>query len=240
MTPTINFNTCTPQDLRDYINQFIVTNHNNEITAEQHNNIENGLLDCIVSSPRNYNKAYVGSISGAFSASCQQCILIFKTGATGTIHLTDNRWNEWVIYNNSGASKQFIGSITTYKTQTGITKNYVGSGQVLNLAKGIDNIWYEIDNGIGGGGTSALPPLIGVVDDGGMDDPVSGTSIFQNDKLIGLGDTNGGRIQIVIAEQIMSNFGDNSSFVLDNTIGELDISPNQFVAGSSFYVNRNQ
>ncbi len=235
----ITFNACVPSVLRDYINQFIIENHNNEITAEEHNNIEVGLLDFIIAAPRNYNKAYVTSTAGAFSAACSQCILIFKSGATGTIHLTDNRWNEWVIYNNSGASKQFIGSIVSYISQTGTVKNYVATGQVLNLAKGSDNIWYEIDNGVGSG-SAPLPPLIGVVGDGGDDDPVPDTSVFQNDKLLGLGSANGDRIQIVISETVMSNFGDNSSFVFNSTAGELDISPNIFVAGSSLYINRNQ
>jgi hypothetical protein len=237
---TQTFNPCTPADLQTYIDQYIRVNHNNEITGEQHNNVETGLLAFILASYRNYNRATVISTASSYSATCNQCILIFKSGATGSINLTNNRWNEWVIYNNSGDEKQFVGSIISqYRTQGGIVKNYVDSGQVLHLAKGNDNIWYEIDNGAAQG-SGALPPLIGVVGDGGDDDPVAGESTFQNDKLIGLGATNSDRIQIVYAENIMSNFGDNSSFVFDNALGIIDISPQTFVTGSSLYVNRNQ
>jgi len=131
-------------ELITYINQVIITNHNNEITAEQHNNIENGLAQFIISAPRNYNKAYVTATAAAFVAVFSQCVLVFKVGATGSIQLTDNKWNEWVIYNNSGADKLLVGSISTYISQTGITRNYVPNGKVLCLAKATDNIWYEI------------------------------------------------------------------------------------------------
>lgn len=134
----------TIQDLITYIDQVIITNHNNEITAEQHNNIENGLAQFIISAPRNYNKAAVRTTSGAFVAVFSQCILVFTSGATGSIELLDNKWNEWVIYNNSGANKTLVGAISTYVSQNGTTRNYAPDGKVLCLAKGTNNIWYEI------------------------------------------------------------------------------------------------
>ncbi len=134
----------TIQDLITYIDQVIITNHNNEITAEQHNNIENGLAQFIISAPRNYNKAAVRTTPGAFVAVFSQCILVFNSGATGSIELLDNKWNEWVIYNNSGANKTLVGAISTYISQTGTTRNYVPDGKVLCLAKGNNNVWYEI------------------------------------------------------------------------------------------------
>jgi len=140
--PTVTFNTI--QDLITYINQFIIVNHNNEITGEQHNNVENGLSSFIISSPRNYNKAYVTSVAAAFVAVASQCVLVFKPGATGSIQLIDNKWNEWVIYNNSGANKTLVGAIPNYVSQTGTVRNYAPAGKVLCLAKGNDNVWYEI------------------------------------------------------------------------------------------------
>lgn len=155
--PTITFTDI--QELITYVNQFIRTNHNNEITGEQHNNVEIGLTDFIISSPRNYNKAKVTSTAISFLATAAQCVLIFKSGATGTIELVDNKWNEWVIYNNSGAAKQLIGAIATYRTSAGIAKNYVAASQVLHLAKGEDNLWYEVDNGGGGSGGSGVSQI---------------------------------------------------------------------------------
>ncbi len=144
-------------DLVTYINQYIIPNHNNEITAEQHNNVENGLAQFIISSPRNYNKAFVTATPGAFVAVFSQCVLVFKAGASGSIQLLDNKWNEWVIYNNSGTNKTLVGSISSYISQNGSSRNYVPTGKTLCIAKGSDNVWYEIastSNSSGGGSTS--------------------------------------------------------------------------------------
>jgi len=147
--PTVTFNTIG--ELVTYINQFIKVNDNNEITGEQHNNVENGLVDFIISSPENYNRANVTATASSFVAVASQCVLIFKSGATGSVRLTDNKWNEWVVYNNSGANKTLVGSISSYKTNTGVTKNYFSNETVTHLAKGNDNVWYQVDNGAGGG-----------------------------------------------------------------------------------------
>jgi hypothetical protein len=88
-----------------------------------------------------------------------------------------------------------------------------------------------------------LKPLIGVVDGGGADDPVSGTSLFQNDKLIGLGSTNMGRIQIFIDDVSQSNFGQNLTFAFDNVSGEIDLdngTGNEWVSGGGLYIDLNQ
>lgn len=160
--PTITFNTIG--ELVTYIDQFIKVNHNNEITGEQHNNVENGLAQFIISSPINYNKAYVTATAAAFVGVASQCVLVFKSGATGSVELVDNKWNEWVVYNNSGANKALAGSIATYKTFSGQTKNYFSNGVVTHLAKGSDNIWYQIDNGAGGGGSDTkYDPIVDTI-----------------------------------------------------------------------------
>lgn len=142
--PTITFNDI--DELQAYVNLYIKENHANEITGTQHNNVESGLIKFIKQSPRNYNKAYVTASAGAFVATALQCVLIFKAGATGSITLTNNQWNEWVIYNNSGANKTLSGSIGTYVSILGITRNYIPAGQGVCLAKASDGIWYEVGN----------------------------------------------------------------------------------------------
>lgn len=159
--PTVIFNTIG--ELVTYIDQFIKVNHNNEITGEQHNNVENGLAQFIISSPRNYNKAYVTATAGAFVAVASQCVLVFKSGGTGSVQLIDNKWNEWVVYNNSGANKSLAGSISTYKTSTGQTKNYFSNGVVTHLVKGSDNVWYQIDNVAGGGSDTKYDPIVDTI-----------------------------------------------------------------------------
>jgi len=232
--PTITFNNIG--ELVTYIDQFIKVNHNNEITGEQHNNVEIGLTQFIISSPRNYNKAYVTSAAAAFVAVAAQCVLIFKSGATGSIELIDNKWNEWVIYNNSGANKLLVGAIANYRTQAGALKNYISSGTVVCLAKGNDNVWYEINNGVT---TNTTPkPLIGIVGDGGATDPTAGLVDFQNNSLIGLGSSNGGRIQISIDDIPYSNFGTNANFNFDDATGT--ISGIFWVTGAGLFIDLNQ
>lgn len=85
-----------------------------------------------------------------------------------------------------------------------------------------------------------IPPLVGVVDGGDTDDPVSGISTFQDNKLKGLGASNNYRIQIVIDEVLQSNFGVNASFTFDGITGTIDLSPNTWQAGSGLYINLNQ
>lgn len=90
--------------------------------------------------------------------------------------------------------------------------------------------------------TSSVSPFIGVVDRGNPNDPVSGTPIFQNDLLIGLGSSNNGNIQMVIDEILMSTFGQNKSFDFDPITGTVDMSysGNNFQPLSGVFIDRNQ
>lgn len=141
MTPNVTFNNF--QELYDYIYEFIITNHNNEIIAVQHNNIESGLLDFIVQAPRNSFKATIRSSSGTYTATVNECVLLFKSTATGSVTLTDNRWNEWVIINLTASNKQLIGAIPNYVMPTGIVRNYIPANSTVSIAKGNDNVWYQ-------------------------------------------------------------------------------------------------
>ncbi len=148
----------------------------------------------------------------------------------------ENRWNEWVIHNETSVAKQLIGAITSYFNPNGVLTNFIPANSVVRLAKGKDNNWYQINN-LKGSGTSGV--LAGVVSTAGM--PVGGQTTYQNDKLIGLGAANDGNIQIKIAETIMSNYGSNASFTLDNVGGIISLLfGNTFIAGTSFYCDLNQ
>lgn len=233
MPATITFNTIG--ELVTYIDQYIKVNHNNEITGEQHNNVENGLVSFIVSSPRNYNKAYVTSAAAAFVAVAAQCILIFKTGATGSIQLIDNRWNEWVIYNKSGVNKQLVGSINSYKTNTGQTKNYISSGAIVNLAKGNDNVWYEIDNGTGGSGSSVAVAREQFT----IGDPDSLMVAGETELII----TTGGAIDkseeiFLDGSFLYKNLNDRISYSIVYSDSEVTITFNQAVSDTQVYLVR--
>lgn len=234
MLPTIDFNSL--EEVVQYLDQCIITNHNNEITAEQHNNIENGLAKFIKQAPRNWDKASVIVSAGNYIAVSSQCILVFR--ATGSITLTDNRWNEWTILNYTSSNKQLVGTIASYRTVLGTIKNYISATSAVTIAKAIDGLWYEI-GGSNSAATAPKKPLIGVAGEGGEDDPIVGESTYQNDKLIGLGSQNNDRILAIINNIPQSNFG-NPNFSLDNVSGTINISPNVWLPNDSLYIDLNQ
>lgn len=84
------------------------------------------------------------------------------------------------------------------------------------------------------------PPYIGVVDRGNPTDPVSGTTVFQDDSLIGLGATNNGDIQIVIDDVLMSTFGQNAGIAFDPATGTVTNLTGNWQAGSGLFIDRNQ
>lgn len=220
MTPTIIFNPCNPDVLETYIDEFIITNHNNEIIAIQHNNIENGLLTLIKAAPVNYNKATVRTTAGTYSPTCDEYILIFRVLATGTITLMDNRWNEWIIDNQTTASKQLIGSINKYWNTSGVLMNYIPSKSVVRLAKGNDNNWYQI-NQLSSNAPIVSPPIAGSVGDAGL--PQVGDNTYTDIRLVGLGSSNNGNITFTMAGATLYNYGGTPSFELDNVEGTITL-----------------
>lgn len=125
-----------------------------------------------------------------------------------------------------------------------------------------DNEWFLVGNAIGGLGAggyarrlwvdikrcifNTVLPYIGVVGRGQPNDPTAGISTFTNAQLAGLGANHNGEIQIVYAEQLRSNFGENASFTYtDNgTTGTIDLdylgSGETFNVNSTLCVDRNQ
>lgn len=90
---------------------------------------------------------------------------------------------------------------------------------------------------------AAKLPLIGVVDRGGVNDPVSGLNTFQSDLLIGLSP----EIKIEVDDQTMSSFGQNKSFdyfrgtgTIIFTAGYVWPVPEDGQPGSTLWVNLNQ
>lgn len=86
--------------------------------------------------------------------------------------------------------------------------------------------------------SAPTPPIKLIVDE--TNAPISNASTWQNDNLIGLGTINNDRITIIIDAQIQQNWGNNISFTFDNTLGQIDISPNTWQTGSSVEVSLNQ
>lgn len=77
-----------------------------------------------------------------------------------------------------------------------------------------------------------------LVGGGDSEDPASDSTVYQNDKLKGLGD----RIQISIAEILYSSWGTNKTFDFDSVNGIIDFaySGYTFLSGNSVYISLNQ
>lgn len=228
----------TLDDVDIYADQYIIENHNNEIQAIQHNNVDLGLSKFIRRSHENWDRATVRTTAGSYIPTSEECVLVFRSAATGTITLTNNRWNEWVIDNQTGSPKQLIGSvISSYWNPNGVQTNFVPSQSCVRIAKGKDNNWYQIDNLKSTGGTVLKPLMLIVGEDGA---PVENESTWQNDSLIGVGVTNNGRVMFSIDTIPMINFGNSTNFTFNTETGEVNISPSVWVAESAIVFDLNQ
>lgn len=224
----------TFQDLLNYINTYWVTNGVEEITGVIGNDVVNGLLTFIEKSPLNWQTADIASSGGAVNVT--RPITVIMTATPTSLTWSDNIYNEYVFINTT------LGDVPTTQTYYDINLaavNKIPAKSVINICKAKNGQWILKSLPASGSGV-IVPPLVGVVGGGGADDPVNGLQTFTSSKLINLGASNGGKIQIEIDEVTMSNFGQNSSFTLDNVLGILDISPNTFFTGSSLYINLNQ
>jgi len=237
--PSIIFNTIG--EWETYINQYIIPNGNNEITGDEHNNVENGAVKFVRQSPRNWNRATVIGTAGNYTATSAQCILVFKPTATGSVTLTDNIYNEWTIVNITSSDKALVGAINIFVTPSGVLSNYCPANGVLNLVKGNDNKWYQVLSGTQTGISN--PPLIGIAGGGGDHDPIVGASTYQDNLLIGLGSANDGKIQATINQAIWDNYtvGGNL-FDYDPLTGILTFNAEtfQWYVDMTINVNRNQ
>lgn len=220
--------------LLNYINTYIVTNGVGEITGVNENDIGNALGEFTLQSILNNAGANTLSLSSAVTTNQP---VNYITVAPSSITFIDDGWfNEYIFINTTIQVIPFI-STPTQQGYYDINKNFqttiAGKG-VLHIYKSANGLWVQ------GEGTTSInpiePPLVGVVGQSGF--PVAGTSTYQNNALIGLGGSNGGKIQFNLAEQIYSNFGNNQSFNFNNTTGTITLlNGNTFYEGDSFYCN---
>lgn len=225
-----------------YILQYWIQNNVQAITGTIGQNVVWNLAQFIKQNPENYQKAKVVSSNGNYTASLNECVIVFNNNSSGRLDWVDNRWNKYYFVNATDNVRLFSNG-KVYFDVNGAANISLAARTSLYIAKGEDDYWYEVLSATGIS-TPVLPPLIGVVDRGTADDPVSGTSTFQSDKLIGLGATNNSDITILIDGQVWQSFGLNKSIELDNFLGILDIDPfsigNIFVAGSGISIDLNQ
>lgn len=223
--------------------QYIIDNwfQNNSqlVTGQIGLNVVWNLAKFIQQNPENWNRATVVTDANVnYTTLPSDCIIIFTSNSQGSIDFISNPniWNKFYIINATDNVRTI--AVNNYIDINGNTQDTIPPRSGIYIAKGKDDFWYQIGNL--GGTNAGKPPLVGIVDGGGPDDPVSGTSIYQNNKLKGLAQANNQRCQIEIDGGILQNFGNQISFILDNVPGEIDLDPNEFQPGQTLYIDLNQ
>lgn len=144
--PDIDFNNTA--ELQQYVNETLVDNNSQSIRADEHNNIESGLVKFINQSPRNWNKAKITNSTTGFQGDGKNSMILLGSNFNGVVNLVDNQWNEYTIVNLSKQQKTLGGVVSTYYTPNGTARTYVKSSSVLKLVKGENGNWYEVDNSV--------------------------------------------------------------------------------------------
>lgn len=101
-------------------------------------------------------------------------------------------------------------------------------------------LWGDVKACIAG----TFAPFVFVVDSGNPNNPVSGTSVWQSNLLIGLGANYNNQIQIILDSGIITNYGTNQNMVYDPVAGTIDLNYNgsltEWNPGSGGSVDLNQ
>lgn len=144
--PNIEFNNIT--ELQQYVDLTLVDNNSQSIRADEHNNIESGLVKFIGQAPRNWNKAKITNSPSGYQANGDNSMVLLGPNFNGVVNLVDNQWNEYTIVNLSKQQKNLGGVAATYYTPGGAARTYIKSSSVLKLVKGENGNWYEVDNSV--------------------------------------------------------------------------------------------
>lgn len=233
--PTLSFSTL--DEWQSWIDNNIIPNGMELITGNDGNITENAAVYFIKQSPLNWQTADIFSSGGAISV--LRPINVIMTSVPTSITWGDNIYNEWVFINTTGGN---IPSNTYYDINLSPVTS-IPAKSTLNVCKVKNGQWIIKSLPSSGSGT-VTHPYVGVVDRGLPTDPVSGTSQFQNNSLIGLGASNNNDIQIVYAEILRSSYGVNQSFIYYPTTGIIDLNYNssgeQFFSGYTLQIDLNQ
>lgn len=151
--PTQTFSTI--QQLLNYINTHIVPNGNMDIDGEEHNNVENGLANFIVSYTLNSGLLGISSSSGAVPLSKPMTVF---TVTPSEINWPDNVQNEYYI-NNATANNIPLTAGYSYIDQYQVAQTIIPARTSIHIAKATNGTWVQVNNV--GGAASGLPPQAG-------------------------------------------------------------------------------
>jgi hypothetical protein len=236
--PTQTFNTTA--QWKAWVDTNIIPNGTQAITGNKGNITENAAIKFISQSYLNWDTAQLVNTTG--SATAASAIVVFVTNTPALFTFGDNVYNEYRFINTTSGDIP-LGNSMTYFDINLTEIDSIPAKSVIGIVKATNGMWI-IDSLPSSGSQPTLPPLIGIVGQGGADDPTTGSSTFQSNKIKNLGAANGNKISINLDGAIYQNYGINTSFTYNATDGEIDLdynsSGNNFQAGSALTIDLNQ
>lgn len=214
--------TTIDQEILYIINNWI-QNSTQKITGTIGQNVVWNLAMFIKQVPENFQGAkIITSTTINYTASIDDCVIVFTNNSTGSLDWVDTRWNKFVIVNATdnirtlANAKYYINLagaiVTTFPARTSVT-----------IVKGLDSIWYQTNTS--GATVGVAGELIGIAGRGRAYDPIVGSSTYQHTALINKGGTDG-FYEVFLNTVRMQNYGNNANFFATTpSIGLIDISP---------------
>ncbi len=152
--PLPNQTFATMASLLTYINTHIIPNGINDITGEEHNNVENQLGQFIVFYTLNSRLASIGSGAGAYVAAKP---ITYFTAVPASLQWPDNVQNEYYFVNATGSNIPLASGYVYYdEFQDPIS--IIPARSSVHIAKADNTLWVRVNN-IGSSGSGAgLPP----------------------------------------------------------------------------------
>lgn len=219
--------------LFNYINTYIVTNGAEEIDAIDANDVMNGLLTFITQSPLNYQKAQIISTGGAVVTS--RPISVITTTLPTSLAWIDNIYNQQIIINTTNSNIPLLNGFVYYDSSLTV-KNSIPAYTTIAISKVSNGSWIQTNQA--GGTIAPKLPISGVVGASGL--PQADATSYTDNRIAGLGLSNGGNISFTLAGAIYVNYGTNESFTYNSTTGTIVLLYGTFPAGVDFSISLNQ
>lgn len=144
--------------LKAYIDTYIVPNGQGLILGIEHNNVENALLKYIIQSPLNWSKSQIVSTSGVFSIT--KPVTVFYGLVPSSVSWGDNIYNEFVIVNATNFPIS-LASGTFYYDINLQQKTSIPAKTSLTLCKAESNLWFQVNgNSLNATGLQRIPQRV--------------------------------------------------------------------------------
>lgn len=138
-----------------YINTHIIPNGVEDITGEEHNNVENSLAHFIEFYTLN-SIQHLASVSSSTGAVTVTTPITYFTAVPSTLQWPDNVQNEYYFVNGTGNNISFANEFS-YVDEYGDVQTTLPARTILHIAKAANTFWIKV-SATGGGSSAGLPP----------------------------------------------------------------------------------